>query len=654
MVISHNLLAMNANRQLGMVTGDSAKNTEKLSSGYKINRAADDAAGLSISEKMRKQIRGLTRASENSQDGVSFVQIADGALAEVHDMLDRMVELTVQAANGTNSTSDRAAIQKEIDQLTTEINRIQETTKFNETQIFTEKGHSPDEGVLFSNVLAADTVKVGDNTYTFAYVDTTGTVGTADATHETGKVNNGLNQDFADFVVKAASSAVDKIYSNYSNLTDMSSNVSIGLNVANIDGKGSTLASAYVKSSGASSGGKELYKQFEFTLNIDSSDYDPSKFKSMTESQKADLAATIAHEMTHIVMQDALAGPMIGINGTTKFPDWFVEGMAQTSSGDGNWVPNGTFNVDKYMKDFGSPYGAGYLATMALGATIGGGTSASQISSGLNTLFGEMKTQSLAGQKIDMNAAIKAATGEAYASFAAFETEFKKGTSGNLGDTVNRIVTARGAAGDGSLLSGDLSKSQKDVFGSITAGTNGNYGVNKDVTAVVNTFVTTFGSTFGGAGVKYPIPPAPVVGARHGVSDGGDDILIHAGTDADLTNKIAIKRYDISAEAIFDGDKVDVMTEDSATNSIRIVGAAKDRVSRVRSYYGAMQNRLEHTIKNLDNVVENTQAAESQIRDTDMAKEMVKYTKNNILQQAGQSMLAQANQSTQGVMSLLQ
>lgn len=490
--------------------------------------------------------------------------------------------------------------------------------------------------MLFSNVLAADTVKVGDNTYTFAYVDTTGTVGTAEATHETGKVNNGLNQDFADFVVKAASSAVDKIYSNYSNLTAMSSNVSIGLNVANIDGKGSTLASAYVKSSGASSGGNELYKQFEFTLNIDSSDYDPSKFKSMTESQKADLAATIAHEMTHIVMQDALAGPMIGINGTTKFPEWFVEGMAQTSSGDGNWVPNGTFNVDKYMKDFGSPYGAGYLATMALGATIGGGTSAAQIASGLNTLFGEMKTQSTtAPYKVDVDAAISAATGGAYASFAAFETEFKEGTSGALGTTVNNIVTARGTSGDGSLLSGDLSKPQKDVFGSITAGTNGNYGVNKDVTAVVNTFVTTFGSTFGGGGVKYPIPPAPVVGARHGVSDGGDDILIHAGTDADLTNKIAIKRYDISSEAIFDGDKVDVMTEDSATNSIRIVGAAKDRVSRVRSYYGAMQNRLEHTIKNLDNVVENTQAAESQIRDTDMAKEMVKYTKNNILQQAG-------------------
>ena len=152
----------------------------------------------------------------------------------------------------------------------------------------------------------------------------------------------------------------------------------------------------------------------------------------------------------------------------------------------------------------------------------------------------------------------------------------------------------------------------------------------------------------------FPTVPQPVRGARHGVSEGGEDINVHAGADADMTNKIAIKRYDISAMAIFDGDKVDVMTEDSATKSIDIVGMAKERVSRVRSYYGAIQNRLEHTIKNLDNVVENTTAAESQIRDTDMASEMVKYTKNNILMQAGQSMLTQANQSTQGVLSLLQ
>ena len=141
MVVQHNLTAMNANRQLGITTGQQAKSSEKLSSGYRINRAADDAAGLTISEKMRKQIRGLDQASTNAQDGVSSVQTAEGALTEVHSMLQRMNELAVQAANGTNSKeSDRQAIQDEIDQLTTEIDRVAETTKFNE--IYLLKGDS--------------------------------------------------------------------------------------------------------------------------------------------------------------------------------------------------------------------------------------------------------------------------------------------------------------------------------------------------------------------------------------------------------------------------------------------------------------------------------------------------------------------------------
>src|SRR5574344_524527 len=135
MVVQHNLTAMNSNRMLSVTTKTQSKSTEKLSSGYKINRAADDAAGLSISEKMRKQIRGLDQASTNAQDGISAVQTAEGALTEVHSMLQRMNELAVKAANGTNSGSDREAIQNEIEQLSTEIDRVAETTKFNETYL---------------------------------------------------------------------------------------------------------------------------------------------------------------------------------------------------------------------------------------------------------------------------------------------------------------------------------------------------------------------------------------------------------------------------------------------------------------------------------------------------------------------------------------
>lgn len=145
MVVQHNLTAMNSNRMLGLTTASQAKSTEKLSSGYKINRAADDAAGLSISEKMRKQIRGLTQASLNAQDGISAVQTAEGALTEVHDMLQRMNELAVKSANGTNSEDDRGYIQDEIDQLVKEIDRVSETTKFNETYLL--KGVKTDEDV---------------------------------------------------------------------------------------------------------------------------------------------------------------------------------------------------------------------------------------------------------------------------------------------------------------------------------------------------------------------------------------------------------------------------------------------------------------------------------------------------------------------------
>ena len=163
MVVQHNLTAMNSNRMLGITTSAQAKSSEKLSSGYRINRAADDAAGLTISEKMRKQMRGLDQASTNAQDGVSAVQTAEGALTEVHSMLQRMNELATQSANGSNSESDRDAIQAEIEQLTTEIDRVAETTKFNETYLL--KGNA-DGAKSIKNVNAHDAGLAGKLTVT--------------------------------------------------------------------------------------------------------------------------------------------------------------------------------------------------------------------------------------------------------------------------------------------------------------------------------------------------------------------------------------------------------------------------------------------------------------------------------------------------------
>ena len=215
MVVQHNMQAANANRMLGITSGAQAKSTEKLSSGYKINRAADDAAGLTISEKMRKQIRGLDKASSNAQDGVSSVQTAEGALTEVHSMLQRMNELAVQSSNGTNSSDDRQAIQDEVDQLTTEIDRVAETTKFNEiyllkgdnsnTKNVYMKGHDAGlKGTLTDGAKSAtftmDALQAGDK-YTIAGKEYTIGSATTEVTALIDKANTDATADTANKTV---------------------------------------------------------------------------------------------------------------------------------------------------------------------------------------------------------------------------------------------------------------------------------------------------------------------------------------------------------------------------------------------------------------------------------------------------------------------
>ena len=386
MVVQHNMQAMNSNRMLGITTSAQAKSTEKLSSGYKINRAADDAAGLSISEKMRKQINGLDRASTNAQDGVSAVQTAEGALTEVHSMLQRMNELAVQAANGTNSKTDRQSIQDEINQLTTEIDRVAETTKFNETYLL--KG---DEAAGTKNIK----LKAHD----------AGLKGTLTASTKTAGV----------YTFEAADLKADS-----------------KVNIA----------------------GKE-YK----------------------------------------ILKD----------GVTK-------------------------------------------------------------------------------------------------------------------------------AGEGEI---SLKGAQKLVSDALKAANSVGSGEPK---------ITNSGSKF-----TFTLADVSVTKALN--------FNLHVGADADMTNKIGVNIESMSSAnlGIKNLDVVGTDTDNgiTATYAIDAIADAVQKVSDQRSALGAIQNRLEHTIANVDNVVENTTAAESRIRDTDMAEEMVNYSKNNILAQAGQSMLAQANQSTQGALSLL-
>ena len=467
MVVQHNMQAANANRMLNVTISAQSKSTEKLSSGYRINRAADDAAGLTISEKMRKQIRGLDQASTNAQDGVSSVQTAEGALTEVHSMLQRMNELATQAANGTNSKdSDRQAIQNEIDQLTTEIDRVSETTKFNETYLL--KGEA---GTKTINMKAHDA----------------GLKGT---------------------------------------LTD------------NGDGTATFVMDALKDGDSVSIGGK--------TYTIGSKKADVAKVFD-DKITKADDKFTVNGQEITIVANYSVAGK----DADQKAGKYAVADLADAKAlvKDGATVKFGT---DEYK-------------VMTDGDTDGiDDTDASVISK--DVAYGLASKELLAANQI--------------------------------GDTkgVAEVANA-GNKADGSFT---ITTGKAEVANSLS-------------------------------------------------------FSLHVGADADMTNKIQVNIDAMDSASLgIKGLNVKDDSGNAATYAVDAISDAISKVSSQRSSLGAVQNRLEHTINNLDNVVENTTTAESRIRDTDMAEEMVNYSKNNILAQAGQSMLAQANQSNQGVLSLLQ
>jgi flagellin len=468
MVVQHNMQAANANRMLGITSGAQSKSTEKLSSGYKINRAADDAAGLTISEKMRKQIRGLDKASSNAQDGVSSVQTAEGALTEVHSMLQRMNELAVQSANGTNSSDDRQAIQDEVDQLTTEIDRVAETTKFNE--IYLLKGDN-------SNT---------KNVYMKGH-------------------DAGLKGTLTDGA-KSATFTMDALQAG---------------DKYTIAGKEYTIGSATT----------------EVTALID----------------KANTDATAD-----------TANKTVDVNGKTYTITYNAAGNT-IADADGTAI-----TLDNLKK-----------------AVTGG----SKVTYG-NTSLTAMTDADTDGVDDDDSSII---------TKDVAETKIKAEllTANNIG-TVDQAATVEDAN---------------------TANGKTSYTINKGYATVADTL----------------------------------SFNLHVGADADMTNKITVDIDTMnSANLGIKGINVKDASGTEATYAIDAIADAVAKVSSQRSALGAVQNRLEHTIDNLDNISENTSSAESRIRDTDMAKEMVNYSKNNILAQAGQSMLAQANQSNQGVLSLLQ
>lgn len=618
--VKTNMLALNANRQLGLTTKKNAKNAERLSSGYRINRAADDAAGLSVSEKMRRQIRGLTQASLNAQDGISMVQIGEGALNEVHDMLHRANELAVKAATGTLQDVDRAMIDMEIQQLKAEIDRTARNTTFNEINLFPENGRSPlSEGFMETK------------SYDITYNLKDGSLminGAAAGPGVNGAGRAGVNavssgNVLADTIAnELVPNAIKQIFDTFTPLKDNvgTDTIKMSLDVSYIDGKDRTLAYASFR---YSYGGGRPYSM---GIRVDSADFSNADAEGTGPRAEA-LKSTIAHELMHSVMQYTLTDGMSGRYGD-KYPSWFTEGTAQLAGGGftTGWNDTLTYyanyladaddtsqdaNIASYLKKFtmnGRPYGHGYLGCAYLGylANGGGAVTDTNISAGMNKIF----TDLLNGKTLE--SAIQDNTG---ISTAQLNSMFKSGDA-NLTEFVRRLSYAS-KDGAGSMIAGGL-----NVGGSSLLGTN----------AIFNQ--------------PFQIDPFKVTVDLSGPS------IIGLQVGAEPGQHIEFDLFQMSSKALGLED-LNVKTTDDADLAIDQLKFAIGCVSNVRSYYGAIQNRLDHTINNLNNIVENTTAAESRIRDTDIAKEMVEYSNNQILMQAGTSMLAQANQHSQLILSLL-
>lgn len=538
MVVQHNMSAMNANRMLSVTTKQQAKATEKLSSGYRINRAADDAAGLSISEKMRSQIRGLDKASSNAQDGISLIQTAEGALNESHSILQRMRELSVQAANGTETDDDREAVQNEISQLQEELTRISETTEFNTMKL------------LDGSLAGPEGVSTGSNQ----------TIGA--------QVAN----------LKAAKATVEG---------KDASGATIGTDTIHIDG-----AEIKVDWSKLSTEDQAAIKK-NFTA---------------TSSDEAKKAAQIIEKTINNAIDESGLG---------------VEHISVKSSMAGAKA-SFTFTSGSEGADSKLVLTDGYLNTLTGGTIDGSDATKGQ---GTTTYAGEavdpaeLFYANINGQSLVVTPAAVAANGTM--------KDIAAGLAAQINDAINKYNTGR-----------DTDDQLKNVT----------VEVSKDGRLVVNSESGTVSFSDFGNGEAVKKLGLDSAGTKTAANGG---MTLQIGANEGQTMNFGIK--DMSAAALgVAGNKVDLSSQDGAKKATTTIDDAIKKVSAQRSELGAVQNRLEHTIANLDTAAENTQTAESAIRDTDMADTMVEYSKNNILAQAGQSMLAQANQATQGVLSLLQ
>ena len=566
MRIQHNIMAMNAYRNYANNTSALSKNLEKLSSGYKINRAGDDAAGLAISEKMRAQITGLETAQKNAKDGISLVQTAEGALTEVHDMLNRMVELADQSANGTyDNETDRANLQKEVQQLKDEINRIADSANFNGIKLL---DGSLAGGSQVDNV-AMDATTAVKGIYT--------TASTAD-TQALGKLTVGDIGKTLDYTV------------TWKDSSGKEQTTTVSLTYRG-DGTGAVAANN-TKNYFTDANGNKYYLDASGTDGkLGASDVKSSILAGLkadkTFSENFDIAAN-GNKLQFTSKLEGSAGAQIvgiGVSETTSLTVGFAAAMA------------GDITRTQEPYDSMQKFDASKL-TVVNGASQG--ITLEQIKSNIFELDGHK---------------FLVATGLTNDQIKA------------LGDDVTIISLASSNAPDNT----DAKKIAAEI--SRVTGME---------TKVYDTAVT-----------KANITTTDIVFTKDKLSLTGNSLTLQIGDTSDSYNQLTVAIKDCHTAAIGIED-LDIGNQVDANAALNVIKDSINYISDVRGTLGATQNRLDHTINNLSVMQENIQDAESTIRDTDVADEMMAYTKNNILIQSAQAMLAQANQVPQGVLQLLQ
>ena len=678
MVVRTNTMALNAYRQLGMNNSAVSKSLEKLSSGFRINRAGDDAAGLAISEKMKAQITGLETASANAQDGISLIQTAEGNLNEVHSMLNRMVELATKSANGTYTQTERDALQDEVDALLDEINRISQSANFNGTKLLDGTMGLNKDAFTIGDTGAVAGVPGADLTDKLtlpadgsaAAANTAFHLGTASVT----QANPSFTIDLGDLSLGAGTGGDATVDITVGGAKLESGNLGATAKSAK-DIRDAILANAANWTGKSTNGTGAIAKVGDFNFKVEADGETGLKFTYAGMDANTPPAATDTFTQAQA---DTLNGTLLGGGVTAAITD----STGGSHKGD---VFHNTMDVVKAVaKSDGVRAGMDVTLTADVvkpgqSLTIDGKTFTFVEWDGKATLgeneIGIKKEYDLTTTAGQNNAIHDVVDQLSHKETDNFRIEVKDGSTihieqkvgnTNVYDTeakLKAVVSAKGAgteagtaltvtpdkivAGD-SIRVGDKTYTFGDGQGQIALGENG-----ADAVANLTKALEADGFTVtpDAANANKLVISAPAGQDSPAIIGGG--LTLQIGDTADSFNKMTVAVANMSAKGLgLDGLKI--TSETLASQSIDKVKNAINSVSTARASMGALQNRLEHTINNLDVAVENLSAANSRIRDTDMAKEMMNYTKMNVLVQSAQAMLAQANQQPQSVLQLLQ